>query len=586
MKPVANSLRMIVLSLALMLSATLPASAGPITGQIPDITQPNIVVILTDDQDYQSDILDSMPNLQQLLIDTGMTFSNFYAPVPLCCPARATMLRGQYSHNTQILQNTLPIGGFALFLQLGLENDTYATALSDAGYQTALIGKYLNEYPNADDLTHIPPGWDDWIVPITSAYGSYDYDMNENGVIVSYGNQPEDHISDVITGKALDFITRTTTLSPTAPFFLELNYYAPHSPAIAAPRHLNMFPGAGAPRGASFNESDMSDKPAFMQTMPLLTESQIASIDSFRRKQLQYMQSVDEGIAAVIQSLTDAGQLDNTYILFFSDNGLKMGAHRFGVSKGAPYDEDIRMPFIVRGPGVPAGVTRPDLISMVDIAPTLTELGGTAMTYDVDGRSIVPLLHSTVPPTVWRNTIFLEHWSPPAAGRTKPHPAGEPDDPGDAQIRQLAAQNPDLNSSLVLPDWKGLRTQQYKFVDRIGPGVELYDMEHDRYEIYSQYPDASPVFRSQLDSLLADMFVCAGAACRQLEELPPPVWSLLYNRADINRDGQVSALDVTHVAGCWLQTVVGECGDRNDLDYDGDIDVSDIQRVAASFNAS
>lgn len=585
MKYVLRQTALIALGVFVSFAASSPRSlpCRTVSAQAP---QPNIILILTDDQDPQPDLLDSMPNLQSLMVDQGMTFENFFAPVPLCCPARATLLRGQYSHNTQILQNTLPIGGFPLFYDLGLENDTFATALDAAGYRTALIGKYLNEYPNQDNLTYVPPGWDEWFVPITkSAYGSYDYDVNHNGVIVSFGNAPEDHVSDVITRQALAFITQTLTVSPTTPFFVQLSYYAPHSPAIAAPRHLGLFPNAQAPRTPSFNESDMSDKPAFMQTFPLQTASQIAGFDALRRNQLQSMQAVDEGIAAVIQTLQAMGQLDNTYVIFLSDNGLKMGQHRFGISKGAPYEEDVRVPLIVRGPGVPAGVVRAELGSLVDIAPTLADLAGATLTVAADGRSLAPLLASDQPPAVWREVLLLEHWSPPAAVFAASHPASEPPDPGDVQLRPLVFDTADANLDPTVPDWTGLRTNDYKYIRRVGSARELYDMTRDRYELYSQHVDAAPAFVNQLNARVAALFACAGDTCRSLEEQPAPVWTLLYQRADINRDGQVDLTDVVMTADCWAQPVVGVCGDRFDLDYDADIDVTDIMQVVAAWNS-
>lgn len=577
----------LIISLVLALTAALPSAIAQIAPDLPGIEQtaPNILVILTDDQDAMPDMLDAMPNLRALLVDQGMTFSDFLVPLPLCCPARATLLLGQYSHNSQILQNTPPIGGFPLFYDLGLEENTIATALDAAGYETGLIGKYLNLYPNADNPTHIPPGWDEWFVPITSsAYGSFDYDVNDNGVIVSYGTEPEDHISDVITAQAVSFITRTATTAPASPFFLQLSYYAPHGPATAAPRHLHMFPGAQAPRTPSFNESDMSDKPSFMQELPLLPSSTIATMDAFRRRQLQSLQSVDEGIATLVQTLQDVGRLDNTYIFFLSDNGLHMGQHRFVIGKGAPFEEDIVVPLIVRGPGVPAGVVRSELAALIDIVPTLAEIGGATLTMTVDGRSLYPLLHSTAPPTGWRQMVLLEHWQPGSAEAFAQHAQIEPPDPGDDYLRELLVDTGVDPESLNTPDWLGFRTSDYKYIDRVGPAVELYDIANDRYELYNQYTDATTTFQAEMAATLAALFACAGQTCRDLEELPPPAYSLRYHRADINRDSRVDLTDVVMTVDCWAQPVVGACGDRFDLDYDADIDVTDIMRVAAAWD--
>jgi arylsulfatase A-like enzyme len=577
----------------LLIGASVAVDASLPAAQAAPDTAPNIVLILTDDQDGQPDMMNAMPNLQALIADQGMSFDHFFAPVPLCCPARAILLLGQYAHNSQMLHNLMPIGGFQRFVELGLEDTTIATALDAAGYRTALIGKYLNDYPNADDPTHIPPGWDEWIAPIThSAYGSFNYSMNENGVIVSYGNAPQDHISDVVTAKAVDFITRAATTSPNTPFFVQINYLAPHSPANPAPRHAQMFPNAQTPRPPSFNESDMADKPAFMQSLPLFGPSDIAGMDTFRRKQLQSIQAVDEGIAAVVQTLQTQGKLDNTYIIFTSDNGLHAGQHRFPIGKGAAFEEDVRVPLMVRGPGVPAGVVRSELVSMVDIVPTLADLGGANMTIEVDGRSLVPLLHTTAPPAQgWRKAVLIEHWPQPSSFVTDPHPMAEPPDPGDLFLHRLlygdqAATAYDHAATVDTPDWTVLRTADYKYVRRVGNARELYDIDQDRYELYSQHADADAAFLSQLNTRLNALYTCAGAACRSLEELDPPVFSLRYARADMNRDNRVDLTDVIMAANCWRQPVVGSCGDRFDMTYDGVIDVVDIMQVVAAWTGS
>jgi arylsulfatase A-like enzyme len=569
----------------LVFGVSFPVAASLPAAQAAPDTAPNIVLILTDDQDGQPDMMNAMPNLQALIADQGMSFDHFFAPVPLCCPARAILLLGQYAHNSQMLHNLMPIGGFQRFVELGLEDTTIATALDTAGYRTALVGKYLNDYPGVDDPTHIPPGWDEWFVPITSsAYGSFNYDVNDNGVIVSFGSAPDDHVSDVITAKALDFITRTTVLSPTTPFFVQISYYAPHSPAIPAPRHLHTFPDARAPQPPNFNESDMSDKPAFMQSFPLIGPSDIAGMDTFRRRQLQSLQAVDEGIAAVVQILEALGRLDNTYIIFTSDNGLHMGNHRFPIGKGIPFDEDTRVPLMVRGPGVPAGVVRNELASMIDIVPTLADLGGASMAIEVDGRSLVPLLHTTAPPPVWRKTVLLEHWPQPAAFVTDTHPNAEPPDPSDWLLHSWLEPAVAAQESLPTPDWLALRSGDTKYVRRVGSARELYDIVNDRYELYSQHADATPAFIDQLNTRLNALYACEGATCRSIEELPAPVYSLLYQRADMNRDNHVDLTDVLLAADCWQQPVVGSCGDRFDMNYDALIDVVDIMRVAAAWN--
>ena len=217
-----------------------PAASPP---SLPAGTRPNVVLILTDDLDARS--LDAMPNIAALLRNGGTTFANFLATTPLCCPSRASVLRGQYAHNHGVLSNTGSQGGFPAFLNGGREDSTLATWFRDAGYRTGLLGKYLNGYPKGVDSTHVPPGWDEWAAfapthereddgkPAVSYY--LDYRLNENGELVSYNARPEAYSTDVLTAKATDFVARAA--AEDRPFFLYLAPYAPHAPSTPAPRH-------------------------------------------------------------------------------------------------------------------------------------------------------------------------------------------------------------------------------------------------------------------------------------------------------------------------------------------------------------
>src|SRR5918999_1783792 len=356
-----------VLALALLCvftSGGAPSKAAP---------RPNILLIVTDDQ--EAGTLDHMPRTRNLIARQGMTFSRHFVPLSLCCPSRATILTGLYPHNHKVYTNFPPDGGFERFDELRHEESTLATALHAAGYRTALIGKYLNGYPGEKDPSHIPPGWDEWASPVKgSAYAGYRYTLNENGTAVKYGSGPDAFMMDVLAGKALGFV-RTAAASG-QPFFLYLGTYAPHKPATSARRHAGLFPDLRAPRPPSFDESDVRDKPARIRSLKRLTDGQIATIDALYRKQIRSLQAVDEAVAALVKALQETGQLANTYILFTSDNGFHMGQHRLDPGKYTPYESDIRVPLLVRGPGVPAGATSSALTSSVDLAPTIAALAG------------------------------------------------------------------------------------------------------------------------------------------------------------------------------------------------------------------
>ena len=380
--------------------------------------RPNLVLVLTDDQDLLLGSLDHMPRTRALIAEQGLTFANHFVPLSLCCPSRSTILTGLYPHNHKVYTNFPPGGGYQRFDELGHEQATLATALHAAGYRTALFGKYLNGYPGLEDPGHVPPGWDEWASPVAGApYSEFRYTLNENGKLVKYGSAPADYATDVLAGKATAFV-RGAAGGP--PFFLYLATYAPHLPATPAPRHAGLFPDLQAPRTPSFNEADVSDKPERIRALPRLDPSQIAAIDADYRKQMRSLQAVDEAVAALVQTLQETGQLANTYVVLTSDNGFHLGQHRLEPGKYTAYETDIHVPLLVRGPGVPAGGTVRALTSSVDLAPTLAGLAGTALRSNPDGRSLVPLLHgpaSATPaaPAGWRQVILLEQFAFPSA---------------------------------------------------------------------------------------------------------------------------------------------------------------------------
>jgi arylsulfatase A-like enzyme len=508
---------LLVLMLAPMPAAQ-PASfvAPPARSEV--LLPPNIVVVLTDDQDLTMGSLAYMPRLRQHLVEQGMSFANFFATQTLCCPSRVNFLRGQYTHNHQVYTNLPPLGGFEKALALNLESDTLATALDNAGYTTGLIGKYLNGYPLSNQQTYIPPGWDEWFVPITnSAYGSYNYTVNDNGVLVSYGQTQADYITDVLASKALDFIRRSASQASNPPFFLFLSFYAPHSPANPARRHIDLFPDAQVPRTPGFNEGDMSDKPSWMQAYPSVTITETQQLDYQYRRRAQSLQAVDEAIEAIVQTLQSAGALDNTYIMFLSDNGYHLGQHRLPTGKGTPYEEDIHLPLVVRGPGVPAGVERNEITAMIDLAPTLVELGGGILGYPADGRSLVSLLHSTGPAANWRQSLLIEYYLD-AALHVPDRPANwEPLEPMDVASHSLSQQQ---------AAYTALRTARYIYVERGSPDQELYDLVHDPDQVLNRWREAPAAMQSQLTAFLAPLRTCAAATCQSLDALTPPAYQV------------------------------------------------------------
>ncbi|HET7093756.1 MAG TPA: sulfatase, partial [Thermomicrobiales bacterium] len=293
---------------------------GLAQGGLAAARQPNVVLILTDDM--RADDLEGMTQVGRRVVDDGVSFSRCFATTPLCCPSRASILRGQYAHNHGVLGNTGDEAGFDTFRDNGAEQSTIGTWLQQRGYRTGLMGKYLNGYADHRDPTYVPPGWDYWAAATDhAAYGEFDYHLNENGQIVAYGHADDDYLTDVLAGKADEFIAA----SAGGPFFLYLATFAPHSPSVPAPRHANDDQDARAPRGPAFNEKDVHDKPEWVQSTPLMSAAQIDKVDQHARDRRRSLQSVDELVGGVFDALEGAGILDNTYVIFASDNGMFEG---------------------------------------------------------------------------------------------------------------------------------------------------------------------------------------------------------------------------------------------------------------------
>ena len=388
------------------ITATVPdgATSGPIEvdtgdGSVqsdPFFVQPNIVVILTDDQRW--DTLPTMPNVTSELVGKGTTFANAFVENPLCCPSRATFLTGLDSHSTGVYANTAPYGGFSLFD----DRVTVATALQDAGYETFLAGKYLNHYGSTGGA-YVPPGWTRWRV-FASEARYYDYDLSFDGTSIrSYGESPEDYSTDVLASLTEDEIRSASAQDPLS---LWITPFAPHGPSTPAPRDLGTLDGITPWRPPSYNEADVRDKPAYVQAYPLLSPEAQATIDSDRQHQLESLGAVDDLVGSTLGALRDTGRLGDTIVVFASDNGFEWGEHR-REGKVVPYEESVRIPLVIRWDrlGLPA-TTNKRLVENIDLAPTLERAAGATLT-PVDGKSLLPLLQRE--PVKWRQHMLIEH---------------------------------------------------------------------------------------------------------------------------------------------------------------------------------
>jgi len=473
------------------------------------------VFVLADDLDLAE--MAYMPNVHRLLADQGVTFDRYFVSNSLCCPSRSSILRGQYAHNTGVESNGDLNGGFETAYRLGIEKSTIGTWLHDARYRTAYIGKYLNQYPDTASESYVPPGWDEFdSASAGNPYSEYEYALNENGHRFLYGAKPRDYGTFVYLRKAERFIRATAGKS----FFLYLNVYPPHQPATPAPQDQQLFPDAKAPRTPSFNRGEPG-KPHWLSRLPPLGPVGIHGIDALYRNRIRSLQALDRGIAGLIETLKATGQLANTYFVFSSDNGFHLGEFRMPAGKETPYDSDIRVPLIVRGPGVPAGRTSDALIGNIDLAPTLAQLANEAGPAFVDGRSFASVLHDPTADPHPRHAYLLEHWQASrsesfaaGAGPTEPHDLDEPS----------AGKGVPIERPGFIPEYHGVRTDHYLYVEYSSTSRELYAIDADPYELHNLISErAYAPLVARLHILVATLGHCRAATCRALEDASIPL---------------------------------------------------------------
>jgi N-acetylglucosamine-6-sulfatase len=448
--------------------------------------RPNIVFVLTDDLAWN--LVRYMPHVVAME-RAGETFTNYFVTDSLCCPSRASILTGRFPHNTRVFDNSPPEGGYAVFHERGEERSTFASELQRVGYRTALMGKYLNGYqPAATEggpTPYVPPGWNQWDVA-GNGYPEYGYRLNSDGHVRRYGYEPKDYLTNVLAAKSLRFIDRSAASG--RPFMLEIATFAPHSPFTPAPRDGNAFPGLKAPRSPAFDLAG-SAEPEWLSHFAPLDAAQIATIDRAFRRRAQAVQAVDRMIARIEAELARRGLAQNTYIVFSSDNGLHMGEHRLMPGKLTAFDTDIKVPLIVTGPGVPAGRTVGEMTENVDLCPSFDRLARARVPANVDGHSLVALLHGR-PVSNWRREILVEH-------------RGRVTDAGDPDLPTRGSGNP--------PSYEAIRTPLSLYVEYGNGEREYYDLKSDPFELRNIAAQLSPATGRMLHHTLLEIEGCHGA---------------------------------------------------------------------------
>ncbi len=389
-------------------------------------SRPNFLIIITDDQRF--DTMEYMPETQSLIFDQGVTFSSGYVTTPFCCPSRASILTGMYAHNTYVHVNEDPL----LF-------PTVVEDLHKNGYYTGLVGKYLNSWKGEPRSEY-----DYWVSFFGGTVPNY-YDPNLN--INGEWQKKTGYITYLFKDYVIEFLDLATRQRK--PFMLIFAPNAPHAPFTPLKEDRGLYQDLPVYRPANYNEEDVSDKPGSISRKPLFTEEDIKKIDSTRRRQILTLTSLDRSIGEIMKKLQETGELDNTVVIFISDNGIHWGEHRLD-GKSSAYEESIKVPFAVRYPGlIPAPYIDYYLVANIVIAPTLYDLSDSQAPDMMDGASLISLLKGS---GEWRAHLLLEAW-------------------------------PDRGP------WTAIRADSYIYIETDNEVAEFYDLTADPFELNNAIND-------------------------------------------------------------------------------------------------
>ncbi|EDW32515.1 GL10403 [Drosophila persimilis] len=474
---------------------------------------PNILLILTDDQDVELHGMYPMYETSKLLGQAGAQFHNAFTPTPICCPARASLLTGQYAHNHRTFNNSVSGGCNGPEWLHRSEPRALPVILQNHGYRTFFAGKYLNQFRGAK----VPRGWNEFYgLHGNSRY--YNYTLRENSQNVSYTST---YLTDLLRDRAVHFLRSATQGDVHRPFFAMVAPPAPHAPYTPAPRHRGVFSNTKALRTPSFN-NPTEDKHWLVGSSAHLSNETIATIDRYFQGRWESLLAVDELVAALVAVLNETKSLENTYIIYTSDNGYHMGQFAQPFDKRQPYETDIHVPLLIRGPGIAAESHLHVAVSLIDLAPTVLDWAGITVPHYMDGRSIYgDLLQagrtdgdiSLHPP--YRHSLLIEYWGEGNDDTYNPSCPWRRSDRLAECTPEAACHCQDSwnNTFACLRDFKYNDDRIYcQFSDNENFS-EAYDLRQDPYQMVNIVYDLLPIVRALYRLRLQNLTKCSGQSC-------------------------------------------------------------------------
>lgn len=531
----------------------------------------NIILIQTDDQSIKTlrakyvnqngQIRPAMPILQRELLANGVEFTNHYASSPVCGPSRTALLAGRYPHTTNVVRNDGPYGGWQGWANSTALNNNFVSRLDQAGYRTAHFGKWTNFYGDeGPDI--VPPGWDSWLSDYyddstRDYYGYYQRakidHLGLDEVVGPLGSRSYQYLKNIDPSECRpgsDFLDkcfyhsdRMTTYagleildssSKNEPFYIQIDYHAPHgdkkSPVGPQPasRHLLSGDKTKLPKGKdnpNYNENtDRNPTKPFLirkDNGPISKRVEARILNNSWRRSLESLRSVDDGIGYLIDTLKEAGEYDNTFIIFTSDNGYFYGDHRFISSKFLAYEEAAKIPLIVSSPMLKKSKTNIPT-STVDIGPTVLDLTRTTRAnYQTDGKSF---LANVFNPVLYSEKLSSSPYNQKAQ-MIEFIDVAEITGGADFSLVRPFRLNPNRRAQgAPVARYRAIKIGRYKFVKYNNTTSELYDLYRDREELKNQVRNRA---YSNILNYMKKNFnyykTCQGSTCSKSPDRPPRI---------------------------------------------------------------